>query len=64
MMTVMMGEVYGGGGVGGGGGLKAQRFQGGFRTGFHTVDNCRTPSRFIISSLSLMWMASVVFLCQ
>ena len=38
--------------------------QGGFRTGFHTVDNCRPPSRFMVSSLSLMWMASVVLLCQ
>ena len=28
--------------------------QGGFRTGFQTVDNCRL----------LMWMGSVVLLCQ
>ena len=37
--------------------------QGGFRTRFQTVDNCRPLSRFMVSPLSLMWMASVV-LCQ
>ena len=38
--------------------------QGGFRTGFHTVVNCRPPSRFMVLSLSLMWMASIVLLIQ
>ena len=31
--------------------------QGGFRTGFQTVDNCRPLYRFMVSPLSLMWMA-------
>ena len=38
--------------------------QGGLRTGFHTVGNFRPTSRFMVFLLSLMWIASIVLLCQ
>ena len=36
--------------------------QGGFRTGFHKVGNCKPPSKFMVSSLYFIKMASVVLL--
>ena len=38
--------------------------QGGFRTRLHTIGNYRQPSRFMVFSLSLMWIASILLLCQ
>ena len=37
---------------------------GGFKIGFHMVGSCRPLSRFMLPTLSRMWIASAVLLFQ